>query len=231
MTISAYEKTKGELAVASLTARTHSLWLLKGFDTETAEIVRGLCRSLKESHDPETAALAERQLTEDMGTLSSLQTGWTVVFGSGHTSITPQQSVLEEGLSMGKARDAARAFMLRFGAEPVRTGEPEDHIGIQVEFLAVLIERFLLDGDPTNLIQARDFCAEHLAWISQLREITPVLFPENQRESSTEAVLDLLELTIRFVETLPSILDNAIALFPSEVRDAEDEHVPHLKAA
>ena len=52
MTISAYEKTKGELAVASLTARTHSLWLLKGFDTETAEIVRGLCRSLKESHDP-----------------------------------------------------------------------------------------------------------------------------------------------------------------------------------
>ena len=46
MTISAYEKTKGELAVASLTARTHSLWLLKGFDTETAEIVRGLCRSM-----------------------------------------------------------------------------------------------------------------------------------------------------------------------------------------
>ena len=112
MTISAYEKTKGELAVASLTARTHSLWLLKGFDTETAEIVRGLGRSLKESHDPKTAALAERQLTEDMGTLSSLQTGWTVVFGSGHTSITPQQSVLEEGLSMGKARDAARARYL-----------------------------------------------------------------------------------------------------------------------
>ena len=79
-----------------------------------------------ESHDPETAALAERQLTEDMGTLSSLQTGWTVVFGSGHTSITPQQSVLEEGLSIGKARDAARAFMLRCGAEPVRTGEPEN---------------------------------------------------------------------------------------------------------
>ena len=46
MTISAYEKTKGELAVASLTARTHSLWLLKGFDTETAEIVRGLCRKV-----------------------------------------------------------------------------------------------------------------------------------------------------------------------------------------
>ena len=199
------EKAEASLAAAALTARTHSLWLLKGLGAENLRIARGCCAYLAE-HGAGREAEVAGEFLRDSGS-GTLDTAWAAVFGVGRGSVTPQQSVIEYGLSMEASRDATRDFMLRYGVTPEKTGEPEDHLGIQLEFLALLIERFLGNRDPETIRAALRFADAHLSWTGNLmRDAREKFQAACVTDKGIAAVLSLLELSSRFAERVPGVL-------------------------
>ena len=86
----------------------HSLWLLKGLGAENLRIARGCCAYLAE-HEAGREAEVAGEFLRDSGS-GTLDTAWAAVFGVGRGSVTPQQSVIEYGLSMEAPRDATRDF-------------------------------------------------------------------------------------------------------------------------
>lgn len=161
----------GDLAVASMTARTHSLWLLEGFDEQTVNLVRQLCLFAAEHGSAAERQTAQTFLAEkSAGDAARLSRAWTSLFGLGRTSITPHESVFRCGLAMQEPRDQTRAFMIKTGVKLEDAGgEPEDHLGIQLDFLGLLLEKSI-DGNVLHADQidlAKSFLAQRLSWVSE----------------------------------------------------------------
>lgn len=90
--------------------------------------------------------------------------------------VAPYESVYtsEEGLIMQEARDEIlRVYRLWGLRVPESFDLPEDHVALELEFMACLADRTRAAADagedPTGLIAAqRAFLGEHLAWVAAL---------------------------------------------------------------
>ncbi len=96
--------------------------------------------------------------------------------GPGHVAATPFESVYtsEEHLVFQRSTALVRSWYAQHGLEWAhQSAEPDDHIGLEMEFLSVLIGRVLGEQNPGPLVdEARDFAREHLltfAWDFQAR--------------------------------------------------------------
>ena len=99
-------KMIGALVVASLTAKTHSLWLLDGFDAQTLNIVRQSCDYLIREGNDQSRKIAQKFLESDLSqNEEKMSRAWTSLFGLGRMSVTPQESVFRCGLAMQQPRD------------------------------------------------------------------------------------------------------------------------------
>jgi TorA maturation chaperone TorD len=109
--------------------------------------------------------------------LSVLRQDYTRLFlGPGHLPAPPWESVYltEEKLTFGEPTLQVRAFFRRFGVEFERQNtEPDDHFGLEMEFMAQLIAKqiaAIADGQEleANLLQQAQltFLQEHpLRWL------------------------------------------------------------------
>lgn len=116
--------------------------------------------------------------------MSDLLTDWTRLFaGGGLAPIAPWESVYytEERVLFSESTLDVRAWYRRFGLEPANLyHEPDDHIGLELLFLAHLAHLGLAaleEGDEEALERAvqgqRDFCRQHLlvwapTWCDQM---------------------------------------------------------------
>lgn len=95
---------------------------------------------------------------------------WLLVRGPGKARAVPWESVYlsNEGLVFEEQTLQVREFYRRFGLQaPNLNREPDDHISLELEFMATLMIRALdaaeADGDPEPFIEAHtDFATQHL---------------------------------------------------------------------
>lgn len=105
------------------------------------------------------------------GVLSSLNRDYTKLFiGPGHLPAPPWESVYrtQEKLTFGEHTLAVREWYLRHGLEFAnKNSEPDDHFGLELEFMASLIieqREALEDGD---LPKASELAKEQLAFLEE----------------------------------------------------------------
>lgn len=96
--------------------------------------------------------------------------------GPGHVPAIPFESVYisEEHLVFQRSTALVRGWFAQHGlAWSQQSAEPDDHIGLELEFLSVLIGRALGEKNPQALLdEARDFAVQHpftFAWDFQAR--------------------------------------------------------------
>ena len=139
------------------------VWAGIPFGRKDADVLRGLSlvREWREGHVGDEAACAG---------LSELRGAWFRIFvGAGRPVAAPWQSVYtddEAQLFTEQTRDV-RAWYRRFGLEPARLNrEPDDHIGLMLEFLASLCafeQRCACDTEMAGLQRDQlDFVARHV---------------------------------------------------------------------
>jgi TorA maturation chaperone TorD len=116
-------------------------------------------------------------------TFSTIASDYTRLFeGPGHVEAPPWESVHLNvtGLTFQKETLAVRHWYHRFGLESVKlNNEPDDHVGLELSFLAFLLGKTLAasspDGasDAARYLQAQEqFLAEHLGrWIDRWAEL------------------------------------------------------------
>lgn len=203
-------KLIGALVVASLTAKTHSLWLLDGFDAQTLNIVRQSCDYLIREGNDQSRKIAQKFLESDLSqNEEKMSRAWTSLFGLGRMSVTPHESVFRCGLAMQQPRDQTRLFMVKTGVKLGNShGEPEDHLGVQLEFLSLLLEKGTLGEQVCldYLSLARAFLEERLVWVSgfvRTIERDLALPPEDDRQ----VIFELLDLIVVFLEQTATLLE------------------------
>lgn len=202
------------VAVAAMTATTHSLWLLTGFNNETVEPVRKLCEFFSSQGTDEECRLARKILDSNaFDNVAELAKAWTSFFGLGRMSITPHESVFRCGLAMQEPRDLTRTFMLKAGVKLMSGhGEPEDHLGVQLEFLGYLLEQSFADNNLhlEQLNLARSFLQERLVWVPAFIAKTKAL-ANPEAEQGHQVILWLLELVSVFLQKLSVSLASPVA--------------------
>ena len=204
----------GVAAVAAMTATTHSLWLLTGFNDKTIVPVRKLCEYFTSRGSEEEQELARRILScRVFDNVTQMAQAWTSFFGLGRMSITPHESVFRCGLAMQEPRDLTRAFMLKAGVKiTAAQSEPEDHLGIQLEFLGHLLEQSFenLKLNQSALDLASSFLRERLAWVPDFVAKAKA-FPNLESTEGCQIILWLLELLVIFLRKLETTLSTEAA--------------------
>jgi len=159
--------------------------------------INGALRMLSGSLQPLVRGVSDRDLEQLQGDHFQLFTG------SGIPSAPPWESFYrtEERLTVSSHTLEVRAFYERFGLVSERKErEPEDHIGLELEFMACLCDRHgecLRKGDVGEAavtVQAqKDFLDEHLLrWVSRFCE-------EVDRCAWTDFFRGMAQLTEGFV--------------------------------
>lgn len=144
------------------------------FPAQEERIAEGL-RILSGSLEPFRGGVSDRDLDEIQGDHFQL------FIGSGMPMAPPWGSFYRtaEGLMVSRHTLEVRSFYERFGLVSERTErEPEDHVGLELEFMACLCEMYgecLRKGDEpgaaVTLGAQRDFLDEHLLpWVLRFCE-------------------------------------------------------------
>ena len=144
------------------------------FPAQEERIEEGL-RILSRSLEPFRGGVADRDLEQVQGDHFQL------FIGSGMPTAPPWGSfyTTEEGLLVSRHTLEVRSFYERFGLVSERTErEPEDHVGLELEFMACLCEMHaerLRKGDEpgaaVTLQAQRDFLDDHLLpWVGRFCE-------------------------------------------------------------
>lgn len=138
---------------------------------EVVSVCQELAR-LGDSAALEAAAVRMRSRLAADSDEDALARAYARVFLVGHGAVAPYQSVFDslDGLAMQAARDECLAFYARFGlACDEGAAEPEDHVGIQLAFLAWLNRPSDTFSRREQLRAQAEFIDRHLrAWVPRL---------------------------------------------------------------
>ncbi len=153
------------------------------------------------------ALIAEYLRHRDTGTRTQIAVDYAHTFlGAGNydkLTAPPYESVYtsEEHLLMQDARDGAVSFYRSEGLDlPEGNSTPEDHVGFEMQFMALLVERACTalasgdEGEFTRLVRVqREFFAQHLAnWL-------PAFVADIERHCKTDYYRGMAQLTRAFV--------------------------------
>lgn len=205
----------GDLDALAAAATALSRWLIAAPDAATANLVRDAA-VLEQWPLPPAGATAvglklladSARSAEDAVTIAADRTHLFV--GPGHVPAPPYESVHRsaDGLLFDQETLQVRAWYRRFGLRAPRSGrEPDDHIGLELEFLAQLLAwalDALDDEDPAAAAEfttaAAQFLDEHLArW-------APTLFAGMLEHSVTDFYRGVAHLGVGFVQETERVL-------------------------
>lgn len=171
------------------------------------------------------ALIKEYLRHRDSGTRQELAVDYARVFlGAGnYDKITapPYESVFtsENNLLMQEARDGAVAFYRREGVSlPQDNTTPEDHLGYELEFMAILIEKFSQELNETNMAEAQRLLQAQEEFFSQhLENWLPTFSLAIDKHAKTDFYRGVACLVRGYIQTEREILDDL-----SEVLSAEE---------
>lgn len=136
--------------------------------------------------------------------------------GPGRLPAPPYESVWrsEDRLLMQASAEAIRSFYRAYGAQNTRP-EPEDHLALELEFYALLQQRFVAGRDPQRHLAAQQqFLTEHLAtWV-------PAFCKAIQTHTTSPFYRNLAESTLRIINAEATILPMLQSRNPAEEESA-----------
>lgn len=162
------------------------------------------------------ALIKEYLRHRDSGTRQQLAVDYARIFlGAGnYDKITapPYESVFtsENNLLMQEARDKAIAFYRREGISlPADNTTPEDHLGYELEFMAILIERFSHEINEFNMTEAQRLLQTQNEFFSQHLENWLFAFAlAIERHARTDFYRGVASLVRGYIQTEREILDD-----------------------